>query len=101
MGADRQRRVVAPMFPAVDDFAELRPPVADVIVRDDPMPEEPRDPGQRIAQDRAADVPHVHRLRDVGAGEIDHDRLRLRGGRHAQHGVGGHACQALLQIRPA
>ena len=40
------------------------------------MAERREDPGQAVADDRRADVPDVHRLGDVGRGEVDDDRLR-------------------------
>ena len=74
----RQRRLVAEVLPAIEHHAELRAPVADVIIRDDAMPKEPRHARQTVADDGAADVADVHLLRHIGCGEINHDGLRLR-----------------------
>ena len=54
------------MLPTVKDFAELRAPVAQVVVGHDFVADKPCDAGQRIAEDRATDVPDVHRFGDVG-----------------------------------
>ena len=51
-----------------------------MIIPDDVVAEEDGDPGQRVAQDSAANVSHVHRLRHVRRTEIDHDAAgRFRG----------------------
>ena len=39
-------------------------------------PERGIDPGQAVADHRRAQVPHVHRLGDIGRGEVDDDGLR-------------------------
>ena len=68
-------------FPAVEDHAELGAPVADVVVADDLVAEEPRDAAERVADDRRADVADVHRLGHVRRGEIDdHGFARADGG---------------------
>ena len=61
------------IFPAVDHHPELRAPVADVIIANDVVPEELRDPRQRIAENGAANVTDMHRLGHIGRTEIDHD----------------------------
>ena len=71
-----QRRAIEQIFPAVNDHAELRAPIADVIVADDFVAEKGGDPRERVAQDGAANVSDVHRLRHVRRTEIDHDALR-------------------------
>ena len=52
---------------AVDEHAELRAPVAEVVVGDDRVAEEPQEAGERVADDRAAEVADVQRLRHVRA----------------------------------
>ena len=79
-----ERSAVEQIFPAVDHHPELGAPIADVIVANDLVTEKRRDPRERIAQHRAADVAHVHRLRHIGRTEIDHDPLRRRGFFHAE-----------------
>ena len=61
-----QRTAIEKMLPTVKDFAELRAPVAQVVVGHDFVADKPCDAGQRITEDRATDVPDVHRLGDVG-----------------------------------
>ena len=67
-------------LPADQQHAELRAPVAEVVVRDDPVAQQAERAGQRIAQDGGADVADVHRLGHVGRTEIDDHGPRLRGG---------------------
>jgi hypothetical protein len=55
--------------------AELRPPVPDMVVRDDFKPEKPVDPVQRKTQNGRSDVADMHRFGHVRAGEVDHDGL--------------------------
>ena len=50
------------IFPAVNDHTELRAPVANVVIADYLMPEESRDPRQRVTKHGAADVTDVHRF---------------------------------------
>ena len=49
--------------------------------------------GQRVADDRGAQVPDVHLLGHVGRGVVDRDDLRLLG-RHAEPRVGGQPASA-------
>src|SRR5262249_2766804 len=44
--------LIALVLPAPEDHAELRAPVPQVIVPDDPMPQGLEDPGQAVAPDR-------------------------------------------------
>ena len=60
------RRVVSKMLVAVDDHAELRSPIADMVIGEDAMSEEPEDAIERVANHGAAQMPNVHRLGDVG-----------------------------------
>jgi hypothetical protein len=57
-----------------DEPAELRTPVADVVDADGAETQVLEDAHQRRADDGRANVPDVHRLRDVGRGEVDDDR---------------------------
>ena len=76
-GVGLEPRLVAGVLPAPEDHAELRAPVAQVVVADDPVPERRDDPRQAVADDGRAEMPDVHRLGDVGRGEVDDDRLGL------------------------
>ena len=60
----------------VDEHAELRAEVADVILADDGVAEELQHAGEGVADDGGAQVADVHLLGDVGAGVIDDDGLR-------------------------
>ena len=60
--------LVAEVAPAVEDHAELRAPVADVVVADDRVAEEPQHAAQGVADHRRADVADVHRLGHVRGG---------------------------------
>ena len=85
----RRARFIEEMFPAVDDFAELRAPVAEVVVGDDRHPREPRHAREAVADDRRTQVADVHRLGDVRAAEVDDDRVRFfRRGQAQARGVG-------------
>ena len=82
-----QRTTVEKVLPTVKDFAELRAPIAEMVVGHDFVAGKPCDAGQRIAQDRAADVPDVHRLGNVGRTEVDDDAERILRGGHAAAGI--------------
>ena len=75
-GIGRVARLVARVFPSPEDHAELRAPVAQMVVSNHTMAQRRVDPGQAVADHRRAQVPHVHRLGDIGRGEVDDDRLR-------------------------
>ena len=72
------------MIPAVNNHSELGAPVADVVVRDDLETQEPRNAGERVADDRRANVADVHRLGDVRRREIDHHGFARTGGSYAE-----------------
>src|SRR5439155_21130235 len=61
------------IFPTPDDHAELRSPIANVIVANNVVPEELRDAREGVAQKSAANMSDMHPLRDSGGSEIDHD----------------------------
>ena len=63
------------MLPAIDDFAELSSPIADVVVRDHLMAKETRNPGETISKNRAANVTDVHWLGHIRRAEVDDDPL--------------------------
>ena len=94
-GIARQGVAIKEMFPPVEDLAELRAPVAEMVVGDDLVSGEPRDAGQRVAEDGAADVADMHRLGDVGRAEVDDDALRVPGFRHPAAGVTGQGAELL------
>ena len=73
---------VEKMFVAVEDHAELRAPVADVVVADDLVAEESQRAAKRVADHRRADVADVHRLGHVRGGKVDH--VSARAGRPAE-----------------
>src|SRR5258708_4119239 len=50
------------VLPPDEQLPELRAPIADMIVGDDAVPEEPQRSSERIPEDRRADMAHVHGL---------------------------------------
>ena len=70
-----QSLLIQQIFPSVNDHPKLGAPVANVIIADNFMPEELRDPCQRVAKYGAADVTDMHRFGDVRRPKIDHDAL--------------------------
>ena len=68
------------MLVPVEDHAELGAPVADVVVADRPVAEEPERAAQGVADHRGADVADVHRLGHVGGRVVD-DEAPRRGDR--------------------
>ena len=58
-GVGGVRGIVAVVLVTVDENAELRAPVAEVVVADHGMPEEPQDSYERVADDRASQVPDM------------------------------------------
>ena len=73
----------------LDQHAEGRPPVADVVLPPHVVAQEPEHAGQRVADQRAAQVADVHLLGHVRGRVVDHDRLGVRRCGHAEPGVGG------------
>mmetsp|Transcript_38221 Transcript_38221/g.90273 ORF Transcript_38221/g.90273 Transcript_38221/m.90273 type:complete len:286 (+) Transcript_38221:962-1819(+) len=67
-----------------DEHAELRAPVPDVVEAQHIVALELSEAGEAVADDGGAEVPDVHLLGDVRRREVDHDPLRLGGGRHSQ-----------------
>ena len=85
------------LFPAEQKLAELRAPVADVVVADDAVAEQAQRALQRVADAGGADVADVHRLGDVGRAEInDHDFRRDRFGEKQMFAARG-GCERLLE----
>ena len=64
--------LVDPAAPGDDQLAELRAPVAEVVVGDHLPAERAQGAVERRADDGRADVADVHRLGDVGGGVVDH-----------------------------
>ena len=78
-GVGLQRGAVQVTLPADQQHAELRAPIAEVIVGDDLVAQQPQRARQTIAQDGRADVADVHGLGHVGRAEIHDHGPRLRG----------------------
>ncbi len=97
---DRVRRIslgVNEMLVAVDENAELRAPVAQVVIGDDGMPQEAQQAGQSVSQDGAAEMADVQRLGDIGAAVVD-DVTAGRADRcDAQPLIRSHRCQGFGQ----
>ena len=64
-------------FKLHQQLAELRSPVADMILADDRVAQVLQQPRHGIADDGAAQVPHVHLLGEIGRGVINDDPLRM------------------------
>src|SRR5262249_28386449 len=58
-----------------DEHAELGSPIADVVLSNNAVPDEFHNPAERVANDRASEVPNVHLLGNIWGGVIDDDRL--------------------------
>ena len=68
-----------------DQHAELGSPVTHVVEPQHLVAAEFQNAGQAVANDRGAQMPHMHFFGDVGAGEINnHRRFGLLNGRNAQ-----------------
>ena len=78
--------LVAEVLPPPEDHSKLRTPVAEVVIRNHLVATKGKNPGQRVADHGGADVPHMHRLGDIGRTEIDDDLGRL-GHRHDPQAV--------------
>ena len=92
----RLRRVLADVEQVLDEHAERRAPVADVVLPDHVVPEVLQHARQRVADDRGAQVADVHLLGHVGRGVVDRDRPAAPGSARRAR-VGGHAvtCAAI------
>ena len=69
-------RALADVEQVLDEHAERRAPVTDVVLPDDVVPEVLEGASDRVADDGRAQVPDVHLLGDVGRGVVDRDVLR-------------------------
>ena len=67
--------------------AKLGAPISNVVLADDPVLLEFKNPADGVADDRAAEMADVHFLGDVWAGIIDHDGLGLGDRRDSQASV--------------
>src|ERR1035437_930237 len=67
-------------LPADQQHAELRAPVAQVVVRNDTVAQQPERARQGVAQYGRADMTDVHRLGHIRRTEIDDYALWMPGG---------------------
>ena len=65
------------MFPTVDHLTELSTPIADMVIRDHFVSEEPGDFCQSVPENRRPNVTDMHRLRNIRGTEVDDDGFRL------------------------
>src|SRR5580700_4006717 len=72
------------MLPTVDHLSELSSPVADMIICNHVVSDESGNLRQCIPQNRRADVPDVHRFRNIRRAEVDDDGFRLCRPLHAK-----------------
>ncbi len=82
---------------SLDQDAELRTPVTQMIVRDHAVSEGAVDPVQRVSDDGRTDVSDVHLLRRVGAGVVDDDGLLRAGVRDTEAGGRGKFAELLRE----
>jgi hypothetical protein len=68
----------------LDEHAELGAPVAEVVLPDHVCAEEAEDAGQRVADDRRAQMPDVHFLGHVRRGVVDDGATAEFGGRDSE-----------------
>ena len=61
-----QRSLIQFGLPTEQQHTKLRPPIADVIVRHDTMSQHSKYARQRVTQNGRPDMPHMHRLGDIG-----------------------------------
>ena len=76
-----QRVLIQKMPISHDDNAELRAPVANMVIRDHVVTQKAMHAVNRVSDDGRSNVPDVHRLRDIGTGVIQNHRMpraRLR-----------------------
>ena len=72
----------------LDQHPELGAPVADVVLRDDVVPNAGEHSAKTVADDGRAQVPDMHLLGDVRRGVVDHHNLRVGRLRHTDVRVG-------------
>lgn len=65
----------------LDEHPELRAPIAHVVQAQHLRARELQEAGERVANDCGAEVPHVHLLGDIRAGEVHHGAAAAAGGR--------------------
>ena len=82
----------------LDQHAERRAPVADVVLAHDLVPCEHQEPDDRVADHGRAQMPDLELLGDVRRGVVDDRALRRRRRRHAEPLVGGHRCDVPGEI---
>ena len=90
-GLGQKRLFVDPALVSVDELAELRAPVAEMVVANHFGPGEGEEPADCLADDGGAEVADMHLLGRVGGGVVDHPGL-------AGVGVGGAGPQMPLGI---
>ena len=82
---------------AVDDHAELRAPIAEMIVRDYFVPDETENSGKSVANDRRANMADVHRLGDIRRRIVNDNRFRVFFERDAKALVISSLCDLMFQ----
>ena len=91
--------VDAVLFHVGQQHAELGAPVAHVVLADHRVAEGFKHPGHGVADDGGTQVAHVHFLRQVGRGVVDHHALGGDVGAHVELLVGQRGLQ--LRRQPA
>ena len=70
-----ERLSIQQVLPAVNDHPELCAPVADVIIADNFVSKKLSHAGQGVTEQRAADMPDMHRFGHIRRAEINYDAL--------------------------
>ena len=99
-GIPLQSLPIQQFLPAHQQFAELGAPVTNVIVTDDPVPEQSPHPLQRFPDARGSDVPDMHGLGDVRRREIQNHCPRRFGLGYEHRFPAGCVTEPLLQGLP-
>ena len=81
-------RLLADVDQVLDEHAEGRPPVADVVLPDHGVAGEGQHPAQGVADDGGAENAGVHLLGHVGRGVVHDDRQRIRDRVHPKPRIG-------------
>ena len=96
-GIALQSLPIQQFLPAHQQFAELGAPVTNVIVTNDPVPEQSPHPLQRFPDARGSDVPDMHGLGDVRRREIQNHCPRRLGLGYEHRFPAGCVTEPLLQ----
>ena len=81
------------MLVTINDDAKLSPPIPEMIVGEDVMPQERERSRERVANHGTADMTNMHRFGNVGRRKVDDDFAFRIGKRDQATLVGEHVTQ--------